>query len=280
MRNYKPVLTFLALFAIVATLMSVIGAVAHASTVSHPTFTGKEQYAHTANPKEYYNIYTENGGHYSESLKLTEAGNVYSPVFQVIKASGQWIYPNIGQGAERGMKPYNTWLPVPANHDGNPGTSVTTHLVWRGDWNAGYDIWLEPRYDPYGTQEGKGGTEVMIWTAASRNGHAITRGPGYAYPSVFIDGIWWNVNASTGNWHRIYFVAQHPRNSFKGALNPFFAGAIHDHALAGSWELTGLDYGFEIDTPGNSGLAVTSYWLSGVRYANAQHESVNNTRHP
>jgi hypothetical protein len=250
------------------------------AAVTHPVTAARSTYSHNGE-HEYFGIYTETSGNIWSTLRLTESGNVYLPAFQVVQASqGGWVYPNIGQGAEHGMVPYEggrkTWYPVPAAHDGNPVVNLRTALTRGGSWNAGFDVWFEPGYDAAGTHQGQGGTEVMVWTAAMRNGRWASRGPGTSYGVVYEDGIWWNVNGGYvcqhGDcWHRIYFAAQRPMADFHGSLNPFFGQAMHFHALAHAWWLTGLDYGFEINS-GGGGLAVTSYLLNGVQNARAQEE--------
>lgn len=237
------------------------------------TMTKKEQYAHTSNPAAYYNIYTENGGAYYDTLRLTERNHVYEPRFTVLSASapGRWVYPNIGQGAERGMRPYKTWNPVRVTRDGDPYASVDTALKWRGNWNATFDIWTEPSADKYGNNQSSGGTEIEIWTAAARGGRALTHSTsGARARPAYIDGKWWNVTdgwtSLNGNhWRRIYFAAQQPVQQFSGALNPFIGSASRYGMLSKSDYLTGIDYGFEIYDHGGEGLGVNGYKLTGVK---------------
>jgi hypothetical protein len=221
-----------------------------------------------------YNIYTENGGYYSDVLRLYKSGAAFVPRFTVVSASsGSWIYPNIGQGAEHGMRPPNSWAPVQIGYNGrNAGNiwlNTHTYLTRSGSWNAAWDIWFEPRYDYYGVNQSVGGTEIMIWNAAMRGGRWITNGPGYYYGTVWLDGNWWNVNASVvsqngHSWKRIYFVATRPGSYFNGSFNPFMAKAGHLGYLSASEYLSGLDYGFEINS-GGAGLAVNSMYVTGVR---------------
>lgn len=262
-----------------ASLAGAIAMAASASastTVSHPITTARATYSHNAE-HEYFNIYTETGGAYSSALELTERDNVYLPAFTVERATTNGVYPNLGQGAERGMRPDNSWTPVRANEDNLPYVhQLTTHLTG-GTYNAGFDVWFEPSKDTWGSHQGDGGTELMIWTAAHRPDGWALSGPGTYLGTVTIDGMRWNVNAGLASrggdtWHRIYFAATHPITSFHGALNPFFGQAIKDRQLAHGWWLTGIDYGFEIDSTGVKGLAVTSYQLSGVSDSPAREE--------
>jgi hypothetical protein len=255
-----------------------------APPVTHPLFSAKQRYAHD-NSGQHYNIYTGNDPHHWTRLRLTRQGNIYLPRFTVsaLDVHG-WNYPNIGQGANHGMVPATpelgrkTWYPVRANHDGDPYATLSDHLIWSGNWQAGFDVWFEPRYDARGQRQQYGGTELMILTAVSRHGHAVNRGlPGYPKGSVYADGRWWNVSASvTGQgaktWHRIYVAAQKPLTSFSGPLNPFFRVAEHFGMLNGNHYLTGLEYGFEINT-GGIGMAVNSYNLHGVANSAAKHAS-------
>lgn len=237
------------------------------------TMTKKEQYAHTSNPAEYYNIYTENGGAYHDALRLTERNYVYEPKFTVLSASapGRWVYPNIGQGAERGMRPPNTWGPVKVTQDGDPYAWVSTTVRWRGDWNAAFDIWTEPTADTYGAGQSHGGTEIEIWTAAARNGRELRQATsGARARPAYIDGKWWNVTdgwtSLNGNrWRRIYFVAQRQAQTFSGRLNPFLGAAGSYGMLSSSDYLTGIEYGFEIHNSGGRGLSLNDYQLTGVQ---------------
>lgn len=242
------------------------------------TSTKNEQYAHTSNPNEYYNIYTENGGVYSDTLSLTEQNYVFEPRFTVLKASapGHWVYPNIGQGAERGMRPANTWSPTKVPEDGDPYVSVNTTIKWPGSWNAGFDIWTEPTADTYGSNQSHGGTEVMIWTAAARSGREFRQAAsGAKVRPVYIDGKWWNVtdgwtSLNGYRWRRIFFVAQKQVQKFSGRLNPFLGAAAAYGMLSPSDYLTGIEYGFEIYNGGGAGMSVNSYQLTGVEDNTAQ----------
>ena len=259
---------------IAAASIGLLAGTAGATTTTHPTMTYRQQSTGQGLHGKLYNIYTENGGKLSDTLQLTKVGAAFVPAFKVLRASsGGWIYPNIGAGAERGMRPPNTWNPVQINGgQGKITTSVSTTLKWSNwNWNAGYDIWLTTRYDLYGNTQCHGGTEIMIWTAASRNGHAITRGPGANKGSVLIDGILWNVNdglvsnRSCGTWHRIYYVAQHPRSGVSNMyVNPFLSDAWRRKMAGGSYYLSGIEYGFEIDK-GGAGLSVNNFSVTGVR---------------
>jgi hypothetical protein len=221
-----------------------------------------------------YSIYTENGGKLSDSLQLTKVGAAYIPAFKVRWASsGGWIYPNIGAGAERGMRPPNTWYPVRIGYAGRNAGNIWLHtkttLQSSGSYNAGYDIWFEPTADTTGARQSYGGAEIMIWNAAKRNGRWIYNGPGRYYGKVKLDGMTWNVNGSrvgsgSHSWMRIYFVATRPLSYFNGSFNPFMAKAGHLGYLKSQWYLSGLDYGFEIDK-GGAGLAVTQHSVTGVR---------------
>lgn len=247
-----------------------------ATAVSHPVSTARQMYSHN-NEHQYFGIYTENGGPYSDRLRLTKRDNVYLPTFTVESASsGAWVFPNLGQGGERGMRPAHTWNPVPANRDGSPVAALRTTLTRSGNWNAGFDIWFEPRYDPAGADTGYGGTEIMVWTAARRGSRWLTYGPGTYLGTITEDHVRWHVNAGWARhgkqlWHRIYFTSVTPRTDFKGSLNPFVGQAIRFHQLAHDWDLTAIDYGFEINS-GGSGLGITSYLLSGVRDSRATAE--------
>lgn len=219
-------------------------------------------------------VYTENAGTLSDVLRLYKPGVAYASQFTVKAATtGGWIYPNIGYGAERGMRPPYAWAPVRIGYNGNSAGYIWmksgTSLTSSGSWNACFDIWYEPHYDYTGAYQSVGGTEMMIWNEARRGGRIVYDGPGYYYGRVSLDGNTWNVNASVVSlnghtWHRIYFVAVHPGTFFNGPLNPFMARAGRLGYLVSSEYLTGLDYGFEVNQ-GGPGLSVTRLSVTGVR---------------
>ena len=247
---------------------------AGAVTTTYPTMTYRQQSTGQGLHGKLYNIYTENGGKLSDTLQLTKEGAAFIPAFKVLRASsGGWIYPNIGAGAERGMRPPNTWYPVRIGYDGRNAGSIWLHdktiLQSGGSYNAGYDVWFEPSYDATGARQSYGGAEIMIWNAAKRSGRYIHNGPGHYYGRFSADGMTWNVNGSrvgsgSHSWMRLYFVATRPLSFFNGSFNPFMRHAGRMGYLKSSWYLTGLDYGFEIDR-GGAGLAVTSHSVTGVR---------------
>lgn len=241
-----------------------------AATVTYPTMTYNEQ-ATGQGSQRTYNIYTENGGRYYEKLQLTKVGAAFIPAFKVLyeDAGGGYIYPNISQGAERGMRAPYTWYPVKAYKMGEVYTSTQDTLNHSGNYNADYDVWFEPTADTYGKYQSHGGTEIMIWLAAKRNGQYITRGPGTNFGTITLDGIAWHVNGSrtcleSNCWERIFFVAVHPRSSFTGRLNPFVSKTAQLHMLSLQEYLTGIDNGFEIIN-GGAGLAVTHFSVTGVK---------------
>jgi hypothetical protein len=242
-------------------------------TTTYPTMTYVQQ--HTGQgQQELYNIYTENGGKLSDTLQLTKVGAAFSPAIKVLRASsGGWIYPNISAGAERGMRPADTWYPVQIGYAGRSAGNVwlrsATTLVGSGSYNAAYDVWFEPVADTTGAQQSFGGAEIMIWNAAKRNGRWIYNGPGRYYGKFSADGMTWNVNGSrvgTGShtWMRLYFVATRPLSFFNGSFSPFMQHAGQLGYLKQQWYLTGIDYGFEVDQ-GGTGLAVTNVSVTGVR---------------
>jgi hypothetical protein len=242
-------------------------------TTTHPTMTYAQQ--HTGQgQQELYDIYTENGGKLSDTLQLTKVGAAFIPALKVLRASsGGWIYPNVGAGAERGMRPADTWYPVRIGYDGRSAGNVwlrsATTLVGSGSYNAAYDVWFEPVADTTGARQSFGGAEVMIWNAAKRNGRWIYNGPGRYYGKFSADGMTWNVNGSrvgTGShsWMRLYFVATRPLSFFNGSFSPFMTHAGQLGYLKQQWYLTGIDYGFEVDQ-GGTGLAVTNVSVTGVR---------------
>jgi hypothetical protein len=258
----------------VAPILAVIGfaGAAGATTVTHTTLTTNEQATGQGSTRN-YNIYTGDSGARWSKLQLNKVGAAYTPSFQVLSANsaGGWIYPNIGAGAERGMRPPYTWNPVQAVSMGSVALHSTTTLQWHrtDSYNAGFDIWFEPTADRMGSQQSYGGTEIMIWTAAARGGRWIHNGPGTYLGRVKIDGVTWNVNASIASanghsWHRIYFAAVTTRTGFTGSLNPFASKAASVGYLNLHWYLTGAEYGTEINK-GGAGLAVTSFYVRGVR---------------
>lgn len=249
-------------------------AVAATSGTTTVNDTRNQQYSHTSNPREFYNIYTENGGSYSDTLRLTEQNNVFEPKFTVLRSSAPangWVYPNIGQGGERGMRPANTWNPTKVPRDGDPRASVNTTVKWPGNWNAGFDMWTEPANDPSGSDQSHGGTEVMVWTAAARNGQEFRQAAsGTKVRPAFIDGKWWNVtdgwtSLNGYRWRRIFFDAQQPVQKFSGQLNPFLGAAAAYGMVSTSDYLTGIQYGFEINHGGGVGLAVNNLQITGVK---------------
>jgi hypothetical protein len=257
---------------VTGTAVALLVGTASATIVTHSTLTTKQQ-ATGQGSKRNYNIYTGTSGARWSKLQLNKVGAAYTPSFTVQSAYSAhgWIYPNIGAGAERGMRPPYTWSPVRARSMGSVNLRTTTTLQHRrsDSYNAGWDVWFETWADRSGNQQSYGGTEIMIWTAAVRNGRWIYYGPGRYLGRFRADGITWNVNASIAtahghSWHRIYFTAVTPHTGFNGQLNPFVSKAVRVGYLSLSEYLTGAEFGFEINR-GGAGLAVKSLSITGVR---------------
>jgi len=176
---------------------------------------------------------------------------------------GDWGYPNISSGWERGE--YSCLdasgacyrYPVRESADGMPETSLGVDM--HGDGNASYDIWFN-RTDAHPVQDD--GTEIMIWL----------KHPGvaeYGSVPVTIEGIRFRIMHWTSEhdgitWYYAAYIMVRQRSSVNNLwLNGFFRDAIARGWLRSSWYLTGIDAGFEL-TGGGAG-SVATMQLHGVR---------------
>jgi hypothetical protein len=202
-----------------------------------------------------FNIYNDDFG------ATTCLGNRNNLGFGINYSSvrgGYEAYPNISSGYQWGVAPRHGYtFPVRVKNDGHPVTSVQTHLVGSGTYNAAYDMWFSTHAQRNGQNNA---AEVMIWLYC--RGNCI----GAHSPIVVIDGIHfhkdsWIMYHNGVHWRYTAFIRVRQHSSVKNlSLNPFFKSA----GVKPNWYLTAIDFGFELVNSGR-GLRVDNYSLTGVR---------------
>jgi hypothetical protein len=212
--------------------------------------------------------------------------------------NGQWASPYITAGYDDSISSelcntheipgsdglyYKSYaLPVAANSDGYPTTSIHTLTIdseFRGD--TGYDLWFtaNPKNNSYADMANGGSntTEIMIWTSHPHLGNQSTNYNSYP---VMVDGRRWEITiglARNGHgksstypngWNVVNFIAPnvHIGNVVVHNLhlNKFIAYTESQGWMNSSDYLMAIDAGMEISNNGTNS-AVVGYSLSDVK---------------
>jgi hypothetical protein len=159
-------------------------------------------------------------------------------------------YPSIFQGCHYGNcttgpypKVYSTLADVTSN--------VTLTVPASGEWDAAYDIWLDPtnRTDGQNT-----GAEIMVWV----NHRGRPQPFGQKVGTAQLGGAAWDVWFGSQGWNTVSYVRQQPATSFAGSLKPFVDDAAGRGWVQRSWWLTSVQFGFE-PWIGGAGLGVSGF---------------------
>jgi hypothetical protein len=134
------------------------------------------------------------------------------------------VYPNVQENFSSDVSSYSAI-----------NSSYAANSTSGGDYEFAYDIWLNGF--------GSGSNEVMIWT----QNHGQTPGGSLVASDVTVDGLTWDVYASSDNSY-IAFVpyngASYPSGAF--SLLDFFNYLMGTGQIATTSTLTQIDYGVEI----------------------------------
>jgi hypothetical protein len=140
------------------------------------------------------------------------------------------VYPNVQQNFSSTISSYS------AINSSYAASSSST-----GDYEFAYDIWLNGF--------GAGSNEVMIWT----QNHGQTPGGSLVASDVTIDGLTWNVYASSSNSYLAfvpYNGAAYPSGTL--SLLDFFNYLMQNNRIATTSTLTQIDYGVEVCNTGGA----------------------------
>jgi hypothetical protein len=187
--------------------------------------------------------------------------NVTSTGFQVTTAEhnnstsgAPASYPAIYMGCHYASCTSGTPFPATLSALGDVQSSVSISVPSSGEWDAAYDVWLDPtaRRDGQNT-----GAEIMIWV----NHLGRPQPVGSKVGTANLAGATWDVWYGNSGWNVISYVRQSPATSFSGSVMSFANDAITRGYAQKAWYMTSVQYGFE-PWIGGAGLAVNSFAVS------------------
>jgi hypothetical protein len=206
-----------------------------------------------------------------QCLRVTPHGR---PAFRVTvskaRAAGDepvQAYPYIQYGCYWGWCTPGSVLPLQISRIGSATSSWATTQRAAGDWNAGFDLWLEQGRPLAGGHANA--AEVMIWLNATAP-HYTVGGPA-GTKKVKVAGRWFYLthwHTGTGNvdqpagWKYVQYRLVHPAWHVKNLkIAAVLADAGRRGLISRSWYLQGILAGNEI-WKGGQGLATT--WFSAA----------------
>jgi Glycosyl hydrolase family 12/Cellulose binding domain len=184
--------------------------------------------------------------------------NVTSTGFQVTTANhnnstsgAPAAYPAIYMGCHYAACTTGSPFPATLSALGDVQSSVGISVPSSGEWDAAYDVWLDPtaRTDGQNT-----GAEIMIWV----NHLGRPQPVGSKVATTTLAGTTWDVWYGNSGWNVISYVRQSPATSFSGSVMSFADDAIGRGYAQRAWYMTSVQYGFE-PWIGGTGLAVNSF---------------------
>ncbi|MBT8225584.1 MAG: glycosyl hydrolase family 5 [Dactylosporangium sp.] len=145
-------------------------------------------------------------------------------------------------------------FPATLSSLGNVSSSASISVPTTGEWDAAYDIWLDPtaRTDGQNT-----GAEIMIWV----NHLGRPQPAGSKVSTVTLAGATWDVWYGNIGWNVVSYVRQATATSFNDSITSFIDDAVSRGYAQQSWYMTSVQFGFE-PWIGGAGLAVNSFSVS------------------
>jgi Glycosyl hydrolase family 12 len=142
-------------------------------------------------------------------------------------------------------------LPVAGTAFARVSTSVTVSRIPGGDWDAAYDLWLDPAPRRTGHD---GGAELMVWLD-----HAGRPQPsGHRVGNAVVEGRAYDVYVCAGGSRTITYVSRVPSVHAGFAVRSFVDDAVARGIVDRSWYLTSIQAGVEL-WRGGAGLALSGF---------------------
>ena len=213
-----------------------------------------EQYGSATSPDGRYIVQNNRWGSTTEQcITITNGG------FQVTRSAANVPtngapagYPSIYWGCHYGnCTPGFSPVQLSSSAYGGISTSVSMTYPSAGQWNAAYDIWLDPTPRTTGQNTG---AEIMVWL----NRQGLPQPVGSRVATVSLAGGTWDVWFGNIGWNVVSYVRTSATGSISFPVSTFTNDAISRGYASRSWYLTSIQAGFEPWT-GGAGLAVTSF---------------------
>jgi len=213
-----------------------------------------EQYGSATSPDGRYIVQNNRWGSTTEQcITITNGG------FQVTRSAANVPtngapagYPSIYWGCHYGNCTPG-FSPVQLSSSAYAGISTSVAMTYpsSGQWNAAYDIWLDPTPRTNGQNTG---AEIMVWL----NHQGLPQPVGSRVATVTLLGATWDVWFGNIGWNVVSYVRTAGTGSLSFPVSTFTNDAIARGYASRSWYLTSIQAGFEPWT-GGAGLAVTSF---------------------
>jgi hypothetical protein len=162
-------------------------------------------------------------------------------------------YPSVYLGCHWGNCSPGSSLPMQVSQISSATSSISYSYVDGGNWDASYDIFLDPTPKRTGTQQ----MEIMIWFNRS--------GPGKPGASpvgeTTVGGRNWEVDQNRGGPGApglIVYIAPSPISAWSFSMLDFINDVRSRSPITDAWYLTSIQAGFET-VSGGVGLAVNSF---------------------
>jgi cellulase/cellobiase CelA1 len=213
-----------------------------------------DQYGSTASPDGRYIIQNNRWGTSAEQcITVTQGGFTLSTSNANVPTNGAPAsYPSIYWGCHYGNCTPG-FSPIQASSSAFAGISTSVGMTFpsSGQWDAAYDIWLDPTPRTTGQNTG---AEIMVWA----NHLGAPQPVGSKIATVSLAGGTWDVWFGNIGWNVISYVRTAGTGSLNFPVSTFFNDAASRGYAQSSWYLTSIQAGFEPWTNG-TGLAVTSF---------------------
>lgn len=216
-----------------------------------------DQYGSATSPDGRYIVQNNRWGSTTEQcVTLTNGGFQVSRSAADVPTNGAPAgYPSIYWGCHYGnCTPGFAPVQLSSSAYGGISTSVAMTYPSSGQWNAAYDIWLDPTPRTTGQNTG---AEIMVWL----NHRGLPQPVGSRVATVSLAGGTWDVWFGNIGWNVVSYVRTSATGSLSFPASTFSDDAISRGYASRSWYLTSIQAGFEPWT-GGAGLAVTAFSVS------------------
>jgi hypothetical protein len=213
-----------------------------------------EQYGSATSPDGRYIVQNNRWGSTTEQcVTITSGGFTLTRSAADVPTNGAPAgYPSIYWGCHYGnCTPGFAPIQLSSAAFAGVGTSVSMTYPSSGQWNAAYDIWLDPTPRTNGQNTG---AEIMVWL----NHRGLPQPVGSRVATVSLAGGTWDVWFGNIGWNVVSYVRTSATGSISFPVSTFTNDAISRGYASRSWYLTSIQAGFEPWT-GGAGLAVTAF---------------------
>lgn len=213
-----------------------------------------DQYGSATSPDGRYIVQNNRWGSTTEQcVTLTAGGFTVSRSAANVPTNGAPAgYPSIYWGCHYGnCTPGFAPIQLSSSAYAGVATSVSMSYPSSGQWNAAYDIWLDPTPRTTGQNTG---AEIMVWL----NHQGLPQPVGSRVATVSLAGGTWDVWFGNIGWNVVSYVRTSATGSISFPASTFTNDAISRGYASRSWYLTSIQAGFEPWT-GGAGLAVTAF---------------------